>query len=85
MKAMKTDGSGPASMDISDQLVTLMCMVQSLNSNWKWKGKHPSRAIIIAPTDAVLVLLIGAQVVFMAPISPESTKDTIGTDGSDCQ
>ena len=33
VKAMKTAGSGPAPMDVSDQLVTLMCMVQSLNSS----------------------------------------------------
>ena len=64
MKVACTVRSGPALM--------LMHAVQSLDSNWE--NEH-HRGIIIAPANADLALWRGAQVIHVAPIGPERTKD----------
>jgi hypothetical protein len=84
VKSTSTAGFGPIPMDISDQLATLKRPVQSHNSNQEGKCQSSShRFIIIAPVNVVLAPQIGAQVVLMAPNSPECMKDAIGTDGLD--
>ena len=78
VKAATTSTAGPVPMDVSDQLQTLTCAVQSLDSS-----RDGGRQLTIkpVPADAANAPGLGAQVVRMALISQERMQGAVHVDG----